>query len=228
MGDIFQQWNAHCILSYFITSLGCTNLLRYGEKQWKCNWKSNTNIMAFNAFQNHLMQWYCKKYWALLESSILRPSLLFVFMISPVTYFVCRCGWMHYCETAEKLYLPLFVCPSIPHRWHLHLSEFYDILDHTDHTFSESSWHPLTFWPSDHSPTQTHRTVGPTKPTQNPDLTIYGVLHYTYKPDIFWSLMAPTFLWQWVLATATYWKSSWRKKWAQITRYKHILFKFRI
>ena len=78
------------------------------------------------------------------------------------------------------------------------------------------------------SPTQTHRTVGPTKPTQNPDLTIYGVLHYTYKPDIFWSLMAPTFLWQWVLATATYWKSSWRKKWAQITRYKHILFKFRI
>ena len=126
--------------------------------------------------------------------------------------------------------LSSLVCPSVHrwHRWHLHLSEFYDILDHTDHTFSRSSWHPLTFWPSDHSPTQTHRTVGPTKPTQNPDLTIYGVLHYTYKPDIFWNLMAPTFLWQWVLATATYWKSSWRKKWAQITRYKHILFKFRI
>ena len=171
--------NEHCILSYFITSLGCTNLLRCCEKQWKCNWKSNTNIMAFNAFQNHLMQWYCKKYWALLESSILRPSLLFVFMISPVTYFVCRCGWMHYCETAEKLYLPLFVCPSIPHRWHLHLSEFYDILDHTDHTFSESSWHPLSFWPLTHHPLRpTGRSDLPNPPrTQTWPFMAFYIIH---------------------------------------------------
>ena len=75
---------------YFITSLSCRNLLRYCEKQRKCNWKSNTNIVAFYAFQNHLMQWYCKKYWGLPESSILRPSLLFVFRISSITYFFTK------------------------------------------------------------------------------------------------------------------------------------------
>ena len=62
---------------------------------------------------------------------------------------------------AEYLYLCLsFVCLSVPHRWHLHLSPLYDVLDQTNQIFSESKWlplstDPLTTYPS---PTQTHQT----------------------------------------------------------------------
>ena len=57
--------------------------------------------------------------------------------------------------TAQKLSSPIFPCLSLfvvvrrcPAWWHLPLSPLYDVLDHTNHKFSESSWHPLS---TDHS-----------------------------------------------------------------------------
>ena len=50
------------------------------------------------------------------------------------------------CETQpsiiQRLSSTIFPCSFVvvPHRWHLHLSPLYDVLDHTNHTFSESSW----------------------------------------------------------------------------------------
>ena len=48
----------------------------------------------------------------------------------------------------------------VPHRWHLHLSPLYDVLDYTNHTFSKSSWYPLSTNPliTYPSPTQTRQT----------------------------------------------------------------------
>ena len=72
-----------------------------------------------------------------------------------------------YCETQlltdQKLSSPIFACCCllfVPHRWHLHLSPLYDVLDHTNHTFSESLWLPLSTDPltTHPSPTQTHKT----------------------------------------------------------------------
>ena len=70
-------------------------------------------------------------------------------------------AWHANCETQrftdQKLSSSIFACCLfVPHRWYISPLFFTTVLDHTDHTFSESSWHPLTFWPSDHSPTQTH------------------------------------------------------------------------
>ena len=45
----------------------------------------------------------------------------------------------------QKLSSTIFpCCLSVPHQWHLHLSPRYDVLVHTNHTFSEGLWHPLS------------------------------------------------------------------------------------
>ena len=49
------------------------------------------------------------------------------------------------CETQrfpdQKLSSSIFTCwLSVPHRWHLHLSPLYDVLDHTNQIFSVRIW----------------------------------------------------------------------------------------
>ena len=64
---------------------------------------------------------------------------------------------------AELLYL-LCLSSFVPHTSHLLSSPLYGVSDHTNHTFSETSWHsvhyPLTHCPltTHPSPTQTHQT----------------------------------------------------------------------
>ena len=69
-----------------------------------------------------------------------------------------------------ELYLPLFVV--VPHRWHLHLSPLYEVLDHTNQIFSVRIWswqrviiiissyddhHIIIWWSSYHHTTQNTR-----------------------------------------------------------------------
>ena len=91
----------------------------------------------------------------------------------PISYSLFQIGPDHLvpvepnCETQlltdQKLSSSIFPCCCSfvrPDRWHLHFSPLYDVLDHTNHTFSESLWLPLSTDPltTHPSPTQTHKT----------------------------------------------------------------------
>ena len=73
----------------------------------------------------------------------------------------------------------------------------YYVLDHTNHTFSESLWHPLSTDPltTHPSPTQTHQTHQTHKEPTLPDHFSTLWRSTPYKQNIFWNLMTPSFHW---------------------------------
>ena len=97
------------------------------------------------------------------------------------------------CETQlltdQKLSSPIFTCCLVgcPDRWHLHLSLLFDVLDHTNHTFSESLWHPLSTDPLTTHPsaTQTHPTHQTHKEPTLPDHFSTLWRSTPYKQNIF-------------------------------------------
>ena len=112
------------------------------------------------------------------------------------------------CETQlltdQKLSSPIFTCCLVgcPDRWHIHLSPLFDVLDHTNHTFSESLWHPLYTDPltTHPSPTQTHQTHQTHPEPNRPDH--FSTHSAVFKPYIFWNLMASTIHWHIALTTS--------------------------
>ena len=92
----------------------------------------------------------------------------------------------------------------IPHRWRLHISPLYDVLDHTNQIFSESLWHPLSTdsLTTHPSPTQTHQTHQTHPEPSRPDH--FSTLWHSavFKPYIFWNLMTSTIHWPIALTTS--------------------------
>ena len=107
-------------------------------------------IMIYNDIQRYIVVYTdilrytinnaCKKrpfcgwtWWSWWKGSVL---LLFLFLPDLVVFDnIARLSLL-----SSSIFPCLFVCLFVPPRWHLHLSPLYDGLDHSNHTFSESSW----------------------------------------------------------------------------------------
>ena len=115
------------------------------------------------------------------------------------TKYFLKAGDTHYpvthCPLTHHPHRPTIPTKSTHSPPHMTIYQMYDVLDHTNHIFSESSWHPLSsnLMPTHPSPTQTKHTH---KPTHNPPFMtispLYDVLHYTNHifSESWWHLLS--------------------------------------